>query len=372
MVRIGVLTSSRADFGVYLPLLKALQNDSEIVFELIVFGTHLSNYHGRTIDEIEGRGFVVKYKIPTTLSEDSEEAISTSAALTSLKFSSFWAIHKKDFNIVLCIGDRYEMFSAVISGIPFGIKFAHFYGGDYSQGSIDNVYRDGMTHASVIHFTSIQKCAERVRQMLNKDSIIKNIGILSLDNVEKADLLSIEEFKEKWCIDLREPTILVTFHPETVFPENNRNYANLVTEVLEIIKNDYQIVITMPNADTLGNIYREAFKRQKNKFQSRIHLVENFGSISYFTCMKYCVLMIGNTSSGISEAASFNKYFINVGRRQTGRDFGPNIISVEFSKNDILKEINNSIKKGPYLGENIYLKKGSVELIISTIKAYFK
>ena len=128
----------------------------------------------------------------------------------------------------------------------------------------------------------------------------------------------------------------------------------------------------MPNADTMGNIYREAFKKLKDNFQNRIYLIENFGTESHFTCMKHCVLMIGNTSSGISEAASFNKYFINVGNRQTGREFGPNIKSVEFSKSDLLKEINSIVKTEPYLGENIYLKKGSVKLIISAIKDYFR
>jgi len=130
MVKIGVLTSSRADFGVYLPLLRAFQNDKEISFEIIAFGTHLSNLHGYTINEIEKSNFKVKYKIRSLISDDSENAVATSAALTSLKFSDFWENHKNEFDVVLCLGDRYEMFSAVISGIPFGIKFAHFYGGE--------------------------------------------------------------------------------------------------------------------------------------------------------------------------------------------------------------------------------------------------
>lgn len=370
MVRIGVLTSSRADFGVYLPLLKAFQNDKEIDFEIIAFGTHLSNFHGYTIKEIEENNIRVGYKIASLISDDSENAIATSAALTSLKFADFWANHKNEFDVVLCLGDRYEMFSAVISGIPFGIKFAHFYGGDYSEGAIDNVYRDAMTHCSVFHFTSSQEYADRVRKMVKNFISVDVIGILSIEELENMKLLTLDEFFQKWNIDLKIPTILVTIHPETIHPENNLQYSKVIFETLEVIHKAYQLVITMPNADTNGIMYRKTFEKLKNSFPNQIHLIENFGLQSYFSCMKLSKLMIGNTSSGISEAATFNKYFINIGDRQGGRQKGPNVISVPFKTEQIINEIQNTLQRGEYYGGNIFKKEGSLQLIIHKLKTY--
>jgi GDP/UDP-N,N'-diacetylbacillosamine 2-epimerase (hydrolysing) len=370
MVRIGVLTSSRADFGVYLPLLKAFKKDTEICFEIIAFGTHLSNFHGYTINEIEKNDFEIKYKISSLISDDTENAIATSAALTSLKFADFWTNHKDEFDVVLCLGDRFEMFSAVVAGIPFGIKFAHFYGGDYSQGAIDNVYRDSLTHCSDIHFTSTQECADRVKQMVKNFVSIDVIGILSIEELENMNLLSLDDFFEKWNINIRLPTILGTFHPETIHPENNIQYSKIVFETLAIIQKSFQLVITMPNADTNGIIFRKMFEKLKLDFSKRVHLIENFGLQSYFSCMKHSKLMIGNSSSGISEAASFNKYFISIGNRQKGRRLGPNVISVPFDKKMIVNAIMKTMQLGEYFGENIYKKNEALKLISYRLKSF--
>ncbi|RPH30789.1 MAG: UDP-N-acetylglucosamine 2-epimerase (hydrolyzing) [Bacteroidales bacterium] len=369
MVKIGVLTSSRADFGVYLPLLKAFKIDPEVSFEIIAFGTHLSNLHGRTIEEIFQAGFTVHSTISSILTDDSEEAIASSAAFTSLKFASFWANHKNDFDIVLCIGDRYEMFAAVIAGVPFGIKFAHFYGGDYSNGAIDNIYRDSISHASTVHFTSSQRCAERVKLLKGNIESVDIIGLLSLDELEKQELLSLDEFKSKWLIDLTVPTILVAFHPETVHPEKNIEHVQVVYEVLNAIQRDFQIVITMPNADTFSSKFRKVFEKIKTKFPRKVFLIENFGIQSYFTCMKAALLMIGNTSSGLSEAASFNKYFINIGDRQNGREIGSNVINVDFKKEEIIRRIYSTIDLGQYQGINIYKQSSAVARILTRLKS---
>lgn len=370
MVKIGVLTSSRADFGVYLPLLKGFLREPDINFEIIAFGSHLSNLHGYTISEIKENGFKVKHEISSMLADDSEVAIATTAALTSLKFAEFWSNHKTDFDLVLCLGDRYEMFSAVIAGIPFGVKFAHLYGGGFSKGAIDNVYRDSMTHASIMHFTSNQKCADRVLAMTGAKNKIEIIGILSLDDLESIKLLSVKEFKSKWNIDLSIPTILISFHPETVDSEKNNEYAHVLKRSLNELCEKYQLVITMPNADTNGSVYRKEFELLKSKNQKNVFLIENFGIQSYLSCMKHSILIIGNSSSGISEAASFTKYFVNVGDRQIGRELGKNVFNVSFDKRLILEKIKEVLELGEYTGENIYKINGAVNLIISKIKSF--
>ncbi|MHC1703460.1 MAG: UDP-N-acetylglucosamine 2-epimerase [Tenuifilaceae bacterium] len=370
MVKIGVLTSSRADFGVYLPLLKGFLREPDINFEIIAFGSHLSNLHGYTLNEIKDNGFIVNHEISCMIADDTEVAIATTAALTSLKFAEFWSNHKTDFDLILCLGDRYEMFSAVIAGIPFGVKFVHLYGGDFSKGVIDNVYRDGMTHASIMHFTSNQKCADRVLAMTGAMDSIDVIGILSLDDLENIKLLSDKEFKSRWNIDLSIPTILISFHPETVDSEKNSQYAKILRNTFNELCKKYQLVITMPNADTNGSVYRTVFELLKEENQKSVFLIENLGIQSYLSCMKHSLLLIGNTSSGISEAATFNKYFINVGVRQIGRELGKNIFNVPFDKRLILEKIQEVIDLGNYAGENIYKIEGAVNLIISRLKSF--
>ncbi len=368
--RIGILTSSRADFGVYEPLLNALTQNNDIVFDIIAFGTHLSQVHGFTLNEILNQDYKVSYTIPSLLASDDEESVSTSFALTAQKFASFWAQYKNKWDLVLCLGDRYEMCAAVLAGVPMGIKFAHLYGGDRSMGAIDNVYRDTMTAASVMHFTSTEKCKQRVAMLTENSKHIKVIGILSLAKLKKLKLFSMETFKKDWNIDLKKPTILICFHTETINAEKNTEYVRVIGEVLAYFASDYQLVITMPNADTLGNLYRKEYLILRKKYPGKVFLVENFGNLAYYTCMKYAKLLIGNTSSGISEAPSFNTYFINVGDRQKGREFGENVINVPFKRKTLIEEINIALLKGEYKGENPYYKPGSIQTIIHEILNY--
>lgn len=371
MVNIGVLTSSRADFGVYLPLLKGMKSDSSFNLSIIAFGTHLSRFHGYTIDDITANGFEAKYTVPTLLVDDSEEGISTSTALCSMKFSTFWTEHSNEFDLVLCLGDRYEMFAAVSAGIPYGIKFGHFYGGDVSLGAIDNVYRDCLTHMSSIHFTSTKRCAERVKVLKNEDSRVTAVGILSLDDLRTIQLETIDSFETKWDIDLAKPTILVTFHPETIHPEFNEKYAEVAYQACLGLSKNYQVVITMPNADTEAFVYRKKYELLKDTAPDTIFLIENFGRVSYFTCMKHCLLMIGNTSSGISEAASFGKYYINVGDRQKGREVGANVLNTSFDSDNIIKMALRAAENPVFTGDNIYERRDSVKHILELIKKEF-
>jgi len=370
MVKLGILTSSRADFGVYEPLLNELSSRDNIEYSIIAFGTHLSVFHGNTVNEIRANGYKVGYSLQTTLAGDDEIAISTSAALTMMKFSEFWSQNKKQFDFIFCLGDRYEMCSAVLAGVPFGIKFIHLYGGDHSEGAIDDVYRNCLTQASVLHFTSTDICSQRVKELIGKKQNVYTIGILSLNDIPNLPLLSLDDFQQVWNINLSLPTLLITFHPETVHPERNIQYAAVIKKVLMQLSSHFQLVITMPNSDTNGFIFRQMYEEVKRNISGTIHLIENFGRINYFTCMKYCKLMLGNTSSGISEAASFNKYFINIGDRQKGRSLGKNIVSVTFDEYAILKAVDISLGCPSFEGENIYYKKDGIKLLIDELLCY--
>ena len=367
MIRVGVLTSSRADFGIYLPLLKALQKEEAFHLELIVFGTHLSKFHGYTVEQIEREGFKIAKRIESLLLGDTPSAIASAYGLTALKFAEYWQENEQSFDVVFALGDRFEMAAAVAASIPFGIKIAHLYGGETTLGAIDNIYRHSISLASQLHFVGAEFFAKRLNQLLDDEKAsIYNVGSLSLENLKNIDFLSVEAFKNKWQIDLNIKTILVTVHPETVAYQKNLAYCEATIKALEQLANEFQIVITMPNADTAGMVFREAFETLAKKQQS-IKIIENFGTQSYFTCMKYAKLMVGNTSSGIVEAASFQKYVLNLGDRQKDRLCGENVIHVPFNHDLIVKNALQYAAK-VYNGENVYFKSNPSETIIQILK----
>jgi GDP/UDP-N,N'-diacetylbacillosamine 2-epimerase (hydrolysing) len=370
-MRIGVLTSSRADFGIYLPLLKKMKEDSFFNLSIIAFGTHLSAFHGETIRQIENDGFEVKYKVESMLLTDSPEAIATAVGLTTIKFADFWQKYKTEFDLVFCLGDRYEMFAAVTAGIPFNILFAHIHGGETTLGAIDNIYRHTITLASKYHFVATELYAKRVASIINQLENITTVGALSLDNLASLEILSIAEFKEEWGIDLSEPTILFTFHPETVSYHANKKYASELVQAISILNKKYQILVTMPNADTAGNIIREALNTNFTN-ENSVFLIENLGSRSYFTAMKFCSFLLGNTSSGIIEAASFGKFVINLGDRQKGRTAGNNVIHTEITSRAIIDAVNNIESLKSPSSENIYWNGGATNKIIEELKSIAK
>ncbi|MCW3805806.1 UDP-N-acetylglucosamine 2-epimerase [Plebeiibacterium marinum] len=367
-VNIGVLTSSRADYGIYLPLLKKLKEDSFFDLNLIVFGTHLSPYHGNTVDQILDDGFEVKYQIESMQAGDSSNAVSTAMGLTSIKFAEFWGNYQNNFDIVLCLGDRYEMFAAVSAGIPYGIKFAHLHGGEKTLGAIDNVFRHSITLASSTHFVATKEYAKRVAELTESKSNTFVVGALSLDNLKNLPLLSISDFNNKFDIDLGAPTILTTFHPETIEVSKNQEYANILSETFRELSQKFQIVITLPNADTEGYKIRKAFLELPQKTNNRVICVENFGSLGYFSCMKHCSFLLGNTSSGIIEAASFQKRVINLGDRQKGRACGSNVLHIPIDKEEIKKAVSCIQNSHSCDIENPYYQGGVADKIIEVLK----
>ena len=364
-MKIGVLTSSRADFGIYLPLLKKLKEDSFFDLTIVAFGTHGSPYHGETISEINEGSFNNIDLIQSLLLNDNPNGISTSYGVTVTKFADYWS--EKRFDLVFCLGDRFEMSAAVQAGIPFGVKFAHIHGGETTLGAIDNIYRHQITLASTIHFPSTETYMERIAAIIGDDEHVYNVGALSLDGMEKFQFMDEDVFRNKYEIPDK-PYVLITFHPETVHPEKNQEYALDMKSTVRDMSNEYFLVVTMPNADTNGKIYRNAIVELQNKIPEQLLCIENFGKINYFNAMKYSRFLLGNTSSGIIEAASFGKYVVNVGNRQKGRARGGNVIDCDFEADKILRAVSKVKDLGLFEGTNIYKKSNTANTIIDTLK----
>lgn len=364
-MKIGVLTSSRADYGIYLPLLQKLKIDSFFELEIIAFGTHLSKNHGYTLKDIVKDGYNTIHEIISLVDDDSQKGISTSYGNTVLKFSEFWENYS--FDLVLCLGDRFEMSAAVQASIPFGLKLAHIHGGETTLGAIDNIYRHQITLASSLHFTSTDVFRNKVASLIDSQDNIYSVGSLSLDDLRSFVPLDKTILCEKFAFPNKE-FALVTFHPETVESRLNNGFAESMRTALLKISEFINIVITMPNADTLGSIYRSEIIKLKKEVPNKVFLIENFGKANYFSAMHYSKLLIGNTSSGIIEAASFGKYVVNVGNRQKGRVQSDNIINVPFEDLSICLAAATVLEKGFFKGGNVYCKKEVAESIIKIVK----
>jgi GDP/UDP-N,N'-diacetylbacillosamine 2-epimerase (hydrolysing) len=357
-MEIAVLTSSRADFGFYKPLLNLLNKKKDIHANLVVFGTHLSKAHGYTIANIIDEGYSVFKEINIIPKGDSPADIVKTIGNAHLKFANFWS--SNHFDLILCLGDRYEMFAAISASIPFNVPIAHISGGEETLGAIDNVYRHSLSIMAKFHFTNTQKNAERVKQITGSKKNIYYTGSLAIDNINNTTLYNSNEFKELYNFELDKPFILFTFHPETVDYEMNKYYAQVIENLLIEIK--YNVLVTMPNADTMGGVIREALHRATDK-NKNIYIYESLGSKGYYTALKNSILILGNSSSGIVEAASFSKYAINLGNRQLGREVGENVVHCNIDKDEIFIAIEE-VQKSPKIDNNNIYGDGNASIKI--------
>ena len=364
-MKIALLTSSRADYGIYYPLIKNLSTDKFFKLEIIAFGTHNSIFFGNTVKQIEQDGFNVKYKINSLIQGDSPEIITDTMGLTFLKFSQIWSNEKYDLCITL--GDRYEMFAAAYSTIPFNIPIVHISGGEQTLGAIDNSFRDALTVISTYHFASTEKYANRIIEIKGANYGVYNVGSLSIDNLKNTQLYTIQEFRDKFKINMELPSILITIHPETVSFEKNEIYIIELIKALNEI-NDFQFIITMPNADTMGGVIRNYLNDFINKNNHAIG-IESFGMKGYLSCLKHCSFLLGNTSSGFVEASFSPKYVINLGDRQKGRIVTKNIINCDFKKDNILEAVRLFKKYTPEANTSVYGTGESASKITQILKS---
>lgn len=338
MRKIGVVTSSRSDYGIYLPLLKKIKQDPDLHLFLYVCGMHLLPEFGLTIREIEKDGFPITAKVKMLDSYDTPAAIAKSMAVGTAGFAQVFTRHQPDILIVL--GDRFEMHSAVVASVPFLIPIAHIAGGAITRGAIDDVFRHSITLMSHLHFVELETYARRIIQMGEEPWRVTVTGALGLDNLNEINLLSLKDIEVRYGIKLDEAPLLVTFHPVTREYHRNEYYMD---ELLAALKEfDLPIVFTYPNADTNGRLIISMID-EFTKHKPRCFKIANLGTEGYLSMMKYAVAMVGNSSSGIVEAASFKLPVVNIGNRQQGRFAPKNVINVECVQQAIYEGIRKAI-----------------------------
>ena len=331
---IGVVTVARSDAGIYLPVLKAIKSHPSLRLKLIVAATHLSSEFGMTYKYLEGQGFELNEKIEMTMSTDTPEGLAKSMGLGLISFGQLFGRWKPDVLVVL--GDRFEMLSAVSAAMPFTIPVAHLHGGEASEGAFDESIRHSITKMSHLHFVTTKQYYDRVVQLGEEPWRVTLSGAPSLDSIKSIKLWSKHRLEKKIGLTLDKKTLLVTLHPVTLEHNSTSHHIDSLLGALQELKS--QVVFTYPNADTSGRVIIEKIKSfvSQNNWASS---VVNFGQQGYFTMLKYAVAMVGNSSSGIIESASFKIPVLNIGNRQRGRVHSYNVVNVDYDQKLILKEI---------------------------------
>ena len=370
-MKISVVTGTRAEYGILRWILKFINDDSDLELQLIVTGMHLSPEFDMTYKYIEDDGFLINSKIEILLSSDTPVGISKSMGLAMISFSEIFSNLKPD--LLILVGDRFEAFSVATAAMIANIPIAHIHGGESTEGLIDESFRHSISKMSHIHFTSTYRYKKRVEQLGEHPSRVFNVGAPGLDNLKNLKLKSKKEIFKILGLEVNNKFFLITYHPLTLnLKDNDEKFDELLDALNEFM--DFNLIFTMPNADTNGRILIEKIKNFVLLNPSKRKWFISLGQVNYLSALKEASLVIGNSSSGIIEAPSFKVPTINIGNRQSGRIKAASVIDCELNKKVILKVINKAISKEFFDSfskmKNPYGNGNSSKKIIKIIKNY--
>lgn len=369
MKKVCVVTGTRAEYGLLKPLIERINNDNELELQLIATGMHLSPEFGLTYKAIEEDGYIINEKIEILLSSDTSVGISKSMGLATISFSEAFERLKPDMIIVL--GDRYEIFAVCSAAVVAKIPVAHLHGGETTEGAFDEAFRHSITKMSYLHFTSTEEYRKRVIQLGENPSRVFNVGAIGVENINTLDFLKKDELEGSIDFKLDKPFGLVTFHPVTL--ENSTSYEQVMElfDALDSIE-DMKFIITKANSDSDGRIINKAIDEYVIKNKDKVIAFVSMGYKRYLSAMKYCEMVIGNSSSGIIEAPTFKKATINIGDRQKGRTQARSVLNCNPIKGDIIESINyarsNEFKEVLKDVKNPYFNGKTSEKILFEIK----
>jgi len=328
-----VITGSRAEYGLLKILLTEIEKSNNLLLQLIVTGSHLSKEFGETIEEIKQDGLSITHELNILNNKLDSSEVSNSIAKV---FTDFPEILKKlEPDLIVVLGDRYEIFACVAAALFLKTPVAHIHGGEVSEGAFDESLRHSITKMSHIHFTSSQAHKKRVEQLGEDPKLVFNVGAPGVEAIKKVNLLSKKDTENLLDIKLSDKTLLITLHPETL--ENKISPEDQINNLLKALHsiNNASFVFTMANADPGGEIINQRIKNFVADHSEKAYLFPSLGQIKYLSVLKHSYAMIGNSSSGLIEAPSLNKPFLNIGNRQKGRMFGGNIINCKNSEESI-------------------------------------
>ena len=339
--KICVVTGTRAEYGLLYWLLKEIEADKELELQVIVTGMHLSPEFGLTYKEIE-KEFKINKKIEMLLSSDTSVGISKSMGLAQISFAESYDELKPD--IVIVLGDRYEIFSATSAAMIARIPIAHIHGGEKTEGAFDESIRHSITKMSHLHFTATEEYKNRVIQLGENPNKVFNVGGMGIENIKRLKLLSKDEIEKSIEFKLNSKNILVTFHPVTL---ENSTAQEQFKELLDAIDEleDTNIIFTKANSDTDGRVINQMIDEYVTKNSHKSIVFTSLGQLRYLSALQYVDAVVGNSSSGLAEAPSFKIGTINIGDRQKGRIKASSVIECEPNKDSILKSFEKLYSK---------------------------
>jgi GDP/UDP-N,N'-diacetylbacillosamine 2-epimerase (hydrolysing) len=370
--KICFITGSRAEYGLLRKLIIASQQDKLINMQVIVTGSHLSKKHGHTYKEIEKDHIQISSKVNLNFKGDSPEDIIYSMSIGLKGFSS--SLKKLEPDLIVILGDRYEIFAAATAAMIKNIPIAHIHGGEVTEGAYDEAIRHSISKMAHMHFVAAPEYRKRVIQLGENPKSVFTVGGLGVDAINDLSLLDKKTLEKSMNFKFGQRNLLVTLHPETL--EKKQQQLQNVKSLLAALRNtnETNFIFTMPNADHFNEQITNLIQEFCLKNSKNCSLFSSLGQLKYFSALQYVDGVIGNSSSGLLEVPSFKKGTINLGSRQDGRLKAISVIDCDFDKNNILKAVKKlysktfqakiPLSKNPYGAPGASLK---IHNIISTI-----
>ena len=367
MKKVCIITAARSEYGLLKWVIDGVYHDNELQLQLVVTGAHLSKKHGYTVQFIEEDGYPITARVDMQLNSEDKTDIIRSMGHCSIGMSDTLANLNPDLVVVL--GDRYELLPIVSAALVMGIPVAHISGGDVTEGAIDNEVRNAVSMMSTLHFPGVESSAENLSRMTGNNRNIFTVGEPGLESFLRYDLMSREELAESLGLDVNNRWCLVTLHPETkIGVEENVAMAESLFKVMQSTEG-IQYVISKANADfggsQINHFWEEAVKKDKKRFL----LFSSLGQRRYLSFMRQAAGIIGNSSSGIVEAPFLGIPVVNIGNRQKGRHLCKNVIQSGCSLEDIQSAISKMLKQ-PMMVDTYYGDGHTASKIVAHIKQY--
>lgn len=351
--KVCVVTGTRAEYGLLYWLMKEIQADEALELQLIATGAHLSPEFGLTYKTIEKDGFIIDEKIEMLLSSDSSVGVTKSMGVALIGFADAFARLSPD--IVVVLGDRYEILAAAGAAMMANIPIAHIAGGCITEGALDDSIRHAITKMAHLHFVAAPEYRRRVIQMGEDPTHVYEVGTVGIDNIVKTTLMSLDELEKSLQFSLGEKYFLVTYHPVTVVNARRLDALQNLFEALDTFP-DFQVLITKSNSDAGGREINRRIDEYASTQKKRVSCHTSLGQIRYLSAMKHSSAVIGNSSSGVLEAPVLRTPTVNIGARQKGRLRYPSVIDCAEDKTSIEEGIRKAISKD--------FQRGLVDMII--------
>ena len=348
--------------------MKAIKEDESLELQVIATNMHLSPEFGLTYKEIERDGFFINKKVEMLLSSDTANATTKSVGLATIGFADAYEDLKPDMIVVL--GDRYEILAAVSAALFYKIPVAHLHGGEITEGAYDDCIRHAITKMSHLHFTSTEEYRQRVIQLGEDPKRVFNVGAPGIENIKKVPLMGKKELESTLDgFTFNNKTLLITYHPVTLENSTAEEQIHNLLSALDEYP-DIRIIFTLPNSDTDGRVIIRLINEYVSKHQEKAIAYPSLGLKRYLSALQFVKAVVGNSSSGIIEVPSFGIPTLNIGDRQKGRIAADSVINCGTSKKDILEGLDNVLNSGHAEIHNPYEGKNTTSDILHVLKTY--